>query len=310
MIRTPFVLVHLAALPLALLFLVPAPATAGGAWVPEPGEGYVQLGASRKQADTSWSSSGEAFDNSGRFQVHDFRYGYLAGELGLFRKVSATYLVTYLQGLEGPRGDLHENTGFSDSWFGLKYRLREGRLPMALGFTVRTSILYDQEGPYSLELYDDEGNYLGLSPEWRGLLKEDYTLSYLVSRSIANYEGWWNVGTGYTYREGAPADEVPIWGEIGYPLGWKDLRVKGTTFWVINVGNDSPRQPDDRFGSRPGFNFNEASMGRVGVALYLPFGRARSDGGGWGVEAGYNHWVWGRSARRYQEPYLSVGRSF
>lgn len=289
-----------------LSILCAAPALAGGAWVPDPGEGYVQLGASRKQADTSWDASGETFDNSGRFQVHDFRYAYLSGELGLFRDVSATYLVTYLQGLEGPRGDLHENTGLSDAWFGLKYRLREGSLPMALAFTVRTSAFYDQDGPYTLELYDDEGNFVALSPEWRGLLKEDYTLSYLVSRSIADYRGWWNAGTGYTYREGAPADEVPLWGEIGYPLPWRDLKVKGTTFWVFDLGNDSPRQPDDRFGSRPGFNFNEASMGRVGVALYLPFGREQ----GWGLEAGFNQWIWGRSARRYQEPYLSIGRSY
>jgi hypothetical protein len=282
------------------------PATAAGASEPEPGKGYIQHGASPKQADSSWDSGGEAFDMRGRFQVHDVRYGYVAGELGLFRKVSATWLVSYLNGLEGPRGDLHENTGFSDSWYGLKYELRDGSLPMALGFTVRTSILYDQEGPYTLEQHDDEGNFVGLSPEWRGLLKEDYTLSYLVSQSIADYRGWWNAGTGYTYREGAPADEIPIWGEIGYPLPWWDIRAKGTTYWVINVGNDSQREPDDRFGSRPGFNFNTASMGRVGVAFWMPFG-SKDD---WAVEAGFNQWVWGRSARRYQEPYLSLGRSF
>ena len=28
------------------------------------------------------------------------------------------------------------------------------------------------------------------------------------------------------------------------------------------------------------------------------------------VEAGYNQWVWGESARRYDEPYLSLGRRF
>ncbi|MEJ2086291.1 MAG: hypothetical protein P8Y44_11525, partial [Acidobacteriota bacterium] len=65
-------------------------------------------------------------------------------------------------------------------------------------------------------------------------------------------------------------------------------------------------QPDDRFGARPGFNFNDASMGRVGASFLLPFGKE----GKWSVTAGYNVWVWGRSARQYQEPFVNIGRTF
>jgi hypothetical protein len=47
-------------------------------------------------------------------------------------------------------------------------------------------------------------------------------------------------------------------------------------------------------------------MGRVGLGLIVPFGPRRL----WNVELGYNKWIWGRSARRYQEPYFSIGRAF
>jgi hypothetical protein len=46
-------------------------------------------------------------------------------------------------------------------------------------------------------------------------------------------------------------------------------------------------------------------MGRIGGGLIvpLPLGPGRN----WNVEVGYNKWIWGRSARTYQEPYISIG---
>lgn len=293
---------------LALVCLAPTPVLAGGAWLPAPGGGDVQLGFSRKTAHTSWDAQGKGFTNlrrgTGEVHYHDFRYGYLSGEVGLFPRWSARFLVTYLDGLEGPRGDMERNTGLSDAWFGVKYKLRGDRLPMALAFTVRTAYFYDLPGPYDRHLFDENGELRGVSPEWRGLLKEDYTLSYVVSRSIAEGRGWVNLELGYTYREGAPADEVPLFAEAGYPLPFWGSSVKGTLFYVQSRGNDSPRQPDDRFGSRPTFNFNDASVVRGGVALLVPFAAH------WTLEAGYNQWLWGRSARQYEEPYLSLGYRF
>ena len=58
-----------------------------------------------------------------------------------------------------------------------------------------------------------------------------------------------NFETGYTWREGAPADQVPVYAELGYPLPWWGLAAKGAITYVRSLGNDSPRQPDDRFGS-------------------------------------------------------------
>ena len=278
-------------------------AFAGGAWVPEPGDGTLTLGYSKKHAASSWDAFGNRFDNSSQ---HDFRYTYLDGDVGLFRNLSAQFLLTFLDGREGPPGDLERNVGFSDAWFGLKYQLHRGAYPMALGASVRTPMFYDREGPYSRYVYDSRGRIAGLSDEWRGVLKYDYTLAYYVSRSFLGGAGWANFTTGYTWRTGAPADQIPAILEAGYPLPWFGAAVKGQVLWVWSLHNDTAREPDDRFGSNPTFSFNRASMGRVGGGVIVPIGPGRR----WNVELGYNKWIWGRSARRYQEPYFSVGYGF
>jgi hypothetical protein len=290
--------------PIALaLFAIPTLSLAGGAWIPVPGDGTFQLGYSRKHAASSWNAFGT---HIGHGSQHDFRYVYLSGDFGLLRNLSGQFLLTYLDGYEGPPEDLERNTGFSDAWFGLKYQVSEGTLPMAVGVSVRTPAFYDREGPYSRYVYNDDGEIAGLSDEWRGLLKYDYTLAYYVSRSFLGGQAWANLGVGYTWREGAPGDQFPVSLDGGYGLPWFGTALKGELVWVRSRGNDSVREPDDRFGGRSDYNFNEASMGRVGLALIVPIGPGRL----WNVEVGYNKWVWGRSARRYQEPYLSISRSF
>ena len=308
-----FTVARLALVAVAALLIWPSSAFAGGAWVPGVGDGDIQLGFSRKTAHTSWDAYGDTIENTGRFQNHDFRYTYLSGEVGVVKRLSFTFLFTWLDGLEGPDGDLHRNVGFSDSWLGLKYALRGGSSPMALKLVVRTPFLYDISGPYSLELYDQNGEFLGLSPEWRGLLKHDVTLGFMWSRSIVDYRGWINVDTGYTWREGAPADQWPIHVDAGVPVLWKGgsgpwskLRAKASLDVVFSLGNDSAREPDDRFGGRASFNFNDASMARVALAFLQPFGKDDR----WTVEAGYGIWVWGESARQYEEPFVSIGRTF
>jgi hypothetical protein len=122
--------------------LAPAAGFCGGAWVPEPGKGDVQLGFSRKTASTSWNRDGDVYTNTnaaGQISYHDFRYTYLSGEVGLFPRLSARYLVTYLYGLEGAHIDEEKNVGFSDTWLGLKYALARGDWPMALAATERRS---------------------------------------------------------------------------------------------------------------------------------------------------------------------------
>lgn len=285
-------------------------AHAGGAWVPDPGQGHVSLGISRKTAGSSWDRKGDAFDNrrasDRRISYHDFRYAYLSGEVGLFRNLSATFLVAYLDGREGATGQMEKNSGLSDCWYGLKYSVHSGDLPMALGFTFRSSEFYDLQGPYDRHLFDRNGDFRGVSPEWRGLLKHDYTVTYLISQSIEGGRGWWNLQTGYTWREGAPADEIPLFFDLGYPLPWGGTVGKVAVVVVRSLDNDSLRKPDDRFGKSRTTNFNAASMARVGLSAFKSFGRDDR----WFGEVGYNQWVWGRSARRYSEPFLAIGRKF
>lgn len=274
---------------------------AGGAWVPIPGDGNLTLGFSRKHAASSFNGDGDHVENASQ---HDFRYAYLQGDIGLLKNLSGQFLLTWLDGYEGPPDDLERNTGFSDAWFGLKYQFRQGKWPMSVGASLRTPLLYDREGPYNRYTFDSTGRISGLSDEWRGLLKYDYTLAYYVSNSYRGGAGWINFALGYTWREGAPADQIPVWLEGGYPLPWLGMSLKGEAVYVRSRSNTSPRQPDDRFGGTVGFNM--ASMGRLGAGLIVPFGPFRA----WSAEIGYNKWVWGRSARRYNEPYISISRNF
>jgi hypothetical protein len=89
---------------------------------------------------------------------------------------------------------------------------------MAVGASIRTPVFYDREGPYNRYVYDQQGNIRGLNDEWRGLLKYDYTLTYYVSRSFLGGAGWVNLAAGYTWRVGAPADQIPASLEGGYPI--------------------------------------------------------------------------------------------
>ncbi len=287
--------------------LLPGVAAAGGAWVPDPGHGDIGLGYSDKFADRSFDTQGNEYFNrsGGKRSYHDFRYLYLSGEAGVFKNLSVTYLFTYLDGYEGIRSAEEKNAGLSDAWLGVKYALKTGSLPMALAFTYRTPYFYDLPGPYNRHLFDSHGNVTGVSPEWRGLLKEDYTLSYLISRSMLG-RGWWNAQVGYTVRTGAPADALPISVDAGFPLPVFNSWAKVAATYVGSRHNDSKPQPDDRFGVSATNNFNDAEMLKVGASWLVPFGRRDT----WYAEVGYNQWVWGRSSRIYKEPFFSLDRRY
>jgi len=289
---------------LAVVALTPEVAEAGGAWVPAKGEGDANLGYNWKTADASWNTRG---DTTVSQSWHIFRYVYTGGEVGLGGDTSFRYTVLWLDGLEGRRGNMEHNAGFSEAFLGLKHQFHEGTWPMAVGLNVRTSYLYDLQGQYDRHLFDEDGEFRGVSPEWRGLLGEDYGLSYLISRSLWDGGGWTNLEVGYNYRTGNLSDEVPLYFEIAYPLAWQELKLKGSYRWVQSVGNhDLDRAPDDRFGCSANNCFPDASMMAVGVSLFRDLG-ARDR---WYGEAGFNQWIWGRSARKYEEPFFVLGRRF
>lgn len=293
---------------------IPA-AVAGGGWVPEEKDGDIQFGYSRKVANSSWNTRGQTTHNS---SWHLFRYGYVGGESGLGHGLSVRYTVLYLDGQEGVPGSYESNKGLSEGFIGFKYRVHEGNWPMAVAVNARTSFLYDQAGTYNRAKYvpdssdlDGDGNkteavFSGVNSEWRGLLGEDYGVTFIASHAILD-GGWINLEGGYTYRTGNLADEIPFTAEIGYPTGWDRLAIKGTYNIVASRHNNSEiRQPDDRFGCSANNCFPDASRQVVGLGGFFTLGANR----GWWVEAGLNHWLWGRSTRKYEEPYISLGRKF
>lgn len=283
---------------------------AGGGWVPKPGKGYVQAGYSRKTADYVWDAEGNKnFTNN----FHDFRYGYFSGEIGLFKRVSGTWTMTYLWGYEGAKDDMEENFGLSDAWFGGMFQLSEGTWPMAIRATVRTPFFYDQRGPYVRHLYNvepyrlpdgtlvvDSTFHVINNPEWRGLLKTDYTIAFNISRSILNYQGWATFEAGYNFRTGVPSDDVPVNLEVGYtlPVAFSPM-VKVNLNGVFSVHNNDPvGDVNDRF--RATSSFNDASIIRGSVTVILPLGNR------FFAQAGYGEWLWGIGARDYTEPFASV----
>jgi len=289
------------------LCLTASSALAGGAWVPEKGDGDFSFGTSRKVAHYSWNPDGRTVKNG---SWHLFRYGYMAAEMGLGHRFSANYTLLYLDGQEGPPGDYEANKGPSELFLGLKYQLHEGTWPMAISFDMRTSFFYDQAGPYDRHTFQEDPNGLAINEavdsEWRGLLGEDYGLKFRVSRNMFG-TGWLNMDVGYTYRTGNLADEMPLNIELGAPLHWDWLFVKGTFNWIDSVGNNSlKRQFDDRFGCSANNCFPDASRQVIGAALMFNVGQQRL----WWVEGGFNHWLWGRSTRKYEEPYITLGRRF
>ena len=310
------------------LLLAATQVWAGGAWVPEPGKGSIQWGYSRKTGHQIWDDQGNGFikkNAAGKLPtLHDFRYGILSGEVGLHKRVSGTFLFTYLWGFEGAKPNQEENFGFSDAWLGAKFQVKNGTWPQALRASWRTPFMYDQQGPYQRHLYSvkhdaanlakleagqtvaDTVSFVMNNPEWRGILRNDLAFLYSVSHSFHRFPGWMSLEAGYNFRQGGPSDDIPVNFELGYTFKVKSytphLKLSGNL--VKSVGNNSKSDPHDRFNfpaSIP-FDFNDASMFRGGLSLLWPVDN-------WFLEVGYNQWLWGRGAFQYKEPFFGITRN-
>ena len=285
-------------------WIAAAPADAAGGWVPAQGEGYMQAGFSRKTADSWWDGDGHVaarVNEAGESHQHDFRYGYPSGEVGIRDRLAFDFLLTYLWGYEGYQPELERNAGFSDAWLGVSWQALHDAWPLAIRATLRTPFLYDQPGAYERHLYGVEGDstfFVMNSPEWRGLLRNDLALSVALSHCLGSMPAWISTEIGINLRQGAPADEIALRMEAGHDLpavfgGQAQAALNG----VWSLGNDTPASGADRF--RSGHMFNHASMARGTLSVLRPVHE-------WVVEAGYARWLYGRGARRYQEPFISL----
>ena len=252
-------------------------ANAGGAWVPKPKDGYLFFGFSRKTAFKSWNAIGKTTVSTSR---HDFRYGYVNGEVGVVPRVSATFLLTYLWGFEGVPTNYEKNFGLRDAWLGAKFRLRsmDSQWPIAVRVTYRTPFFYDQNGPYVRQLFrinsTNAAQVVLHSPEWRGLLRHDLAIGGIISHSFSRFKGWMNFDAAYNWRQGDPADDLPISAEFAYglPINSPTIYIKTGVNSSWSLHNNSKQDPRgfDRFGTTSTFNDASIVRGSASVIMALP----------------------------------------
>ena len=284
------------------LLLVTGEAAAGGAWVPDPGDGWFSVGFNRKSGDRRLNADGGEFI-PGNGRTHDFRYAYFSGEVGLLKKLSSTWLVTYLWGKESfdDPEDNFSHQGFSDMWVGLRYQLHRGNLPIAAEVNARLPYLYEH------------------GETWLGILKHDFTGLLYLERSTAGAGTFTGYG-GYTIRQGSPTDQVRLGLYWGVPetlpvIEKLPFRVTLGIDGYVSVGEPSPSEPSDRFGYRPRtptsvnyFTFNKSTWARPWVNFSVPVGTT-----GYGLDLGYGRigpGDLGRSVHQYNDLFFGVHRSF
>jgi hypothetical protein len=278
-------------------------AAAGGGWVPAPAGGYVNLAFVDKASSSGWDARGRSTSSASDAATNrdDLKFIALSSEFGVVPGVSALVVVPFLIGREGRMDPLDEGIGFSDLFLGGKVAILEGATAIAGSVIARVPWLYDTGGPYRrFDSFQDQANHK-LSSQWRGLLKYDLAFTVHGSMSLAD-RGWVSLEPGIVLRTGAPSHAATTSAEVGYAF-IESLPLALKLFSYVSLSLHTNREPlqDDRFQSSLVYDFNDSSMWKVGASvLWRPY-RAL-----W-VEGGYSRWVWGRSAREYQEPFVSIG---
>ncbi|MDB5034165.1 MAG: hypothetical protein JWQ98_1406 [Chlorobi bacterium] len=328
-----------------LLGLAAGELHAGGPWAAKKGKGRLTFGYSRKTAGQKWYGDGSSSttpDDSlldGKF--HDFRYGYLSGEVGLFDHLELSGTLLYLWGYEkvgsNPKTgkpipfEWELNSGFTDAWLNLKYQFLEGEYPMAAMVSSRFPDLYDEPGPYtryvsrfyttpistktvdgrdSTFLHKDTA--VVASNEWRGLLKRDFGIHLLAGHSFGA-EGYIEGELGYNFRQGAFADQLLFSIDGGYNIAvTNNLMVTPKLLfdYTGGVGNGNLPDSSDRFNFRvanvpqANFYFNNSKYGRLYGSAIISYDDH------YGLELGVGKWIFGSGAAKYTELYGQFSYSF
>lgn len=283
------------------LVLVAPPVNAGGGWVSNPGHGHLQGGFDWKP-----QSGAQRRDIEGkRYEAlnhlsHDFHFAYASGSVGLYPRLEASFLFSYLwaseefdEAAEEPDGYFQ---GLSDLWVGLKYQVRQGAWPMAVEAVARLPYLYARK-----------------VKDPTGLLNRDLALKGYLSHGFGRF--YCSGMAGFNWREAAPANQALYGFEVGgrpWSGGMGD-RISFTCALagLASIGADRPSTfPRDRFSSltleRDGhfFNFNKASSLRLQFSSGCAFTPA------WSAQAGLGYFIWGRSIEIYTDLYAQLGYTF
>ncbi len=303
-------------------------------------------------------SSPDSSTVDGKF--HDFRYYYFQGSVGIIKNLELDWTINYLEGREAqtkdPRtGQLHTyynsdgsmvkgadgayhyatwelNSGFTDSWLGLKYQFRHGAWPMAIEVNSRFPDLYQQPGePYTRynyqyvsSTYNDVANdtsytikdtIVEAGSEWRGLNGRDIAFVLHGGHSFFKNGALYLQGfAGYNWRRNlqlkrtAYADQVMVGINGGYNITINDKISLLPTFWIDyigGIGNGGQPEVSDRFYSPyKNNNFNNSKTLRGYLNLNFIYNR-RID-----VEAGFGKWLWGKGAVKYSETFVQLSYLF
>ncbi|MEO6166943.1 MAG: hypothetical protein ABIO46_02000 [Chitinophagales bacterium] len=289
-------------------------------------------------------------------KFHDFRYYYFQGAIGIAKNLELNWTLNWLEGREAqtrdPKtGQLHTytdsegnmvigangayhyaqwelNSGFTDSWLGLKYQFLKGKWPMAVEINSRFPDLYQQPGePYTrynyqylLYNYNDVDNDTSYSirdtlveagSEWRGLNGRDIALMLHTGHSFfKNGALYLQAFAGYNWRSNlhlkrtAYSDQLLIGINGGYNVRINDKIALLPKFWVDytgGIGNGGQPIVSDRFYSpykNNNFNNSKALRGYLNMDFIY---NNRLD-----VQAGLGKWLWGRGSVKYTEVFVQV----
>lgn len=335
---------------LGILFLaIIAPdVQAGGPWTQKKGKVRLTFGYSRKTSGARWGDDGvlnKPADSTllnGLF--HDFRYGYISGEVGITDQLELSGTINYLWGYERvsrdpktgksikPQWEINE--GFTDSWLNLKYQFLGGDFPVAAMISTRFPDLYNEPSEiysryetrtctYAITKQTLDGRDTVVkrtdtmpeaTSEWRGLLKRDLGIHVLAGHSF-NGDGYVQAMLGYNLRQGAFADQVMFSVDGGYNIevmkGWT-VMPKVAFDYTGGVGNGNVSDSTDRFASRDALGngtknagFNNAKYGRLYGSVVI----GPSDGQ-YALDLGIGRWLFGRGAVQYTETYAQFSYQF
>lgn len=289
-------------------------------------------------------------------KFHDFRYYYFQGSIGIAKNLELDWTLNFLEGREaqtkdpktgklhtytdsegnmikGPDGAYHYavwelNSGFTDSWVGLKYQFKHGKWPMAVEINSRFPDLYQQPGDaytrynyqYLLYTYNDvehdtsytkRDTIVEAGSEWRGLNGRDFALLLHTGHSFFQSGALYMQGfIGYIWRPNnrfqrtAYADQVEVGINGGYNIKINNNFHLLPKFWfdyIGGIGNGGQPILSDRFYSPyKNNNFNNSKTLRAYLNVDLIY-KDRLD-----LQAGYGKWLWGEGAVKYTETFVQV----
>jgi hypothetical protein len=303
-------------------------------------------------------SSPDSATIDGKF--HDFRYYYFQGSVGIAKNLELDWTINWLEGREAqtkdPKtGKLHTyydsegspvkgadgtyhyavwelNSGFTDSWLGLKYQFLHGAWPMAVEINSRFPDLYQQPGDvytrynyqYLLYTYNDVANdtsyavrdtVVEASSEWRGLNGRDIALLLHTGHSF--FKGgalYMQAFAGYNWRRNlnfqrtAYSDQIMIGINGGYNINITDKITLLPKLWfdfIGGLGNGGQPVLGDRFYSPyKNNNFNNSTTLRGYANLDFIY-NDRLD-----IQAGVGEWLWGKGAVKYTETFIQISYLF